>query len=288
MSTRPSILTSGESRWSAPLTSSRPAPMAATVPATASSPKPPMSLRGERIGLVVLQVVAGHVPPRSDRTAGAMAPMTSQQEWAIAILQTRPDQAPGRIPSGADPGRSSVRRGFAPGGRMDESGYVGISLWAIAPTVRDRSGDWGGLTGDQAASPHGDVDPEEEQEHRVGGMERGDCRRARPRVRQRGLHDVEDEQADRQAGLAAWHPPDQGSHQNGQREQSHRRLAERDMRFEAAAPAELRHGLTRKECLDENARHEEPRGHKVNPPPKRPDHRPTFWRDCSIRGITAS
>jgi hypothetical protein len=47
--------------------------------------------------------------------------MTNQQRWAIAILQTRPDQAPGQIPSGADPGRSSVRRGFAPGGGLDES-----------------------------------------------------------------------------------------------------------------------------------------------------------------------
>ncbi len=47
--------------------------------------------------------------------------MTSQQRWAIAILQTRPDQAPDQVPSGAEPGRSSVRRGFAPGARMDES-----------------------------------------------------------------------------------------------------------------------------------------------------------------------
>jgi len=46
--------------------------------------------------------------------------MASQQRWAISILQTRPDQAPDRIPSGADPGRSSVRRGFAPGVEMDE------------------------------------------------------------------------------------------------------------------------------------------------------------------------
>src|SRR5712672_2372269 len=131
MSTRASILTSGESRWSAPLTSSGPAPMAATVPATASSPRPPMSLRGERIGLVVLQVVAGNVPPRSDRTAGAAAPMASQQIWAIAILQTRPDQAPGQIPSGANPGRSSVRRGFAPGGGLDESSSGGCGLGAV-------------------------------------------------------------------------------------------------------------------------------------------------------------
>ena len=46
--------------------------------------------------------------------------MASQQRWAIAILQTRPDQAPGQVPSGADPGRSSVRRGFAAGVEMDE------------------------------------------------------------------------------------------------------------------------------------------------------------------------
>ena len=47
--------------------------------------------------------------------------MTIQQRWAIAILQTRPDQAPDQVPSGAEPGRSSVRCGFAPGARMDES-----------------------------------------------------------------------------------------------------------------------------------------------------------------------
>lgn len=54
--------------------------------------------------------------------------MTNQQRWAIAILQTRPDQAPGQIPSGANPGRWSVRRGFAPGGGLDESTPDGCRL----------------------------------------------------------------------------------------------------------------------------------------------------------------
>jgi hypothetical protein len=64
--------------------------------------------------------------------------MTNQLRWAIAILQTRPDQAPGQIPSGADPGRSSVRRGFALGRGLDESPADGFGLEAC--TDRPRRG----------------------------------------------------------------------------------------------------------------------------------------------------
>src|SRR6476661_10517374 len=130
----------------------------------------------------------------------------------------------------------------------------------------------GRLARPYAARPQTRPYRKNEQKHGIGRMQRGDEGRAVTRIRERCLHDVQDEQADRQPDLAPGQPPYQRGDEDRQGEQAHDFVPERDMCSEVSRATQLAQGRPREERLNHDPGCEQPSRPDMRPSPVRRHH----------------